>query len=88
MIDCARNSNFGCDGGDICSLLMWLSTSKTAILPERNYPLTRTTDECRLPRSAQLKLTNAIHNFFFLFFLLEKVPFFSCTNSSLMWISK
>ncbi|XP_016841899.1 cathepsin O [Nasonia vitripennis] len=52
MIDCAGNSNFGCEGGDICSLLDWLLVSKTEILPEINYPLTRTTDACKLQKTA------------------------------------
>lgn len=50
MIDCARNSNFGCEGGDICSLLEWLIGSKTRILLEKTYPLTRVTDTCSLEK--------------------------------------
>ncbi|XP_014216443.1 cathepsin O [Copidosoma floridanum] len=50
MIDCAGNSNFGCDGGDICSLLEWLVATKTKILPEPSYPLTRTTDVCKIQK--------------------------------------
>lgn len=48
MIDCARNSNLGCEGGDICSLLAWLKATKSALLPETNYPLTRKTELCKL----------------------------------------
>ncbi|KAI4482939.1 hypothetical protein M0802_013580 [Mischocyttarus mexicanus] len=48
MIDCARNSNLGCDGGDICSLLSWLKLTKLPILPENDYPLTRMTNTCKL----------------------------------------
>ncbi|KAL2727743.1 cathepsin O-like isoform X2 [Vespula maculifrons] len=48
MIDCARNTNLGCEGGDICSLLAWLKLTKSPILPESNYPLTRMTDMCKL----------------------------------------
>ncbi|KAK2584739.1 hypothetical protein KPH14_007070 [Odynerus spinipes] len=48
MIDCAKNSNLGCEGGDICSLLAWLKATKSAILPEKSYPLTRKTDACKL----------------------------------------
>ncbi|XP_014612706.1 PREDICTED: cathepsin O-like [Polistes canadensis] len=48
MIDCAKNSNLGCEGGDICSLLAWLKSTKSPILPESNYPLTRMTDTCKL----------------------------------------
>ncbi|XP_058808219.1 cathepsin O-like [Phymastichus coffea] len=50
MIDCAKNSNFGCEGGDICSLLEWLVLSKTKLLPEVEYPLTRKTDVCKLTK--------------------------------------
>jgi cathepsin O len=50
MIDCAENNNFGCEGGDICSLLEWLLISKSKILPEVIYPLTRTTDVCKLQK--------------------------------------
>ncbi|XP_011495433.1 PREDICTED: cathepsin O-like isoform X2 [Ceratosolen solmsi marchali] len=50
MIDCAGNNNFGCEGGDICSLLEWLVISKTRILPEANYPLTRITNVCKLQK--------------------------------------
>ncbi|KAG7198462.1 hypothetical protein KM043_005844 [Ampulex compressa] len=51
MIDCARNSNFGCEGGDICSLLAWLTLSKIKIVPESTYPLTRKTDACKLGKT-------------------------------------
>ncbi|XP_012284997.1 cathepsin O isoform X2 [Orussus abietinus] len=52
MIDCAKNSNFGCEGGDICSLLTWLMGSKISIVPESNYPLTWKTDACKLGKTA------------------------------------
>lgn len=48
MIDCAGNSNFGCNGGDICSLLMWLTSTKVKIQRESQYPMTWTTDTCQL----------------------------------------
>ncbi|XP_015603427.1 cathepsin O-like isoform X2 [Cephus cinctus] len=51
MIDCARNNNFGCEGGDICSLLGWLLATKMKILPETSYPLTRKTDVCKIDKS-------------------------------------
>ncbi|XP_018348445.1 PREDICTED: cathepsin O-like [Trachymyrmex septentrionalis] len=47
MIDCMPG-NFGCQGGDICSLLSWLLASKTRIISEIDYPLTLQTDTCRL----------------------------------------
>nr|XP_012136753.1 PREDICTED: cathepsin O-like isoform X2 [Megachile rotundata] len=52
MIDCAKNSNFGCEGGDICSLLSWLLLSKVQIFQEHAYPLTRKTDTCKLEKTA------------------------------------
>ncbi|KZC04434.1 Cathepsin O [Dufourea novaeangliae] len=51
MIDCARNSNFGCEGGDICSLLSWLLLTKARILLESTYPLTRKTGTCMLGKT-------------------------------------
>ncbi|XP_034170904.2 cathepsin O [Osmia lignaria lignaria] len=51
MIDCAKNSNFGCEGGDICSLLSWLLVSKVQIFQEPTYPLTRKTDSCKLEKA-------------------------------------
>ena len=50
MIDCAGNGNYGCEGGDICSLLTWLMGAKIKILPETTYPLTRSTDTCKLDK--------------------------------------
>ncbi|XP_011646892.2 cathepsin O-like isoform X1 [Pogonomyrmex barbatus] len=49
MIDCMPG-NYGCQGGDICSLLSWLLASKTKIISENDYPLTRRTDLCRLSK--------------------------------------
>ena len=51
MIDCAENSNFGCEGGDICSLLSWLLISKVKIFQESIYPLTRKTGACNLAKT-------------------------------------
>ncbi|CAK9825959.1 Cathepsin O [Anthophora retusa] len=50
MIDCARNSNFGCEGGDICSLLSWLLLSKVQIVEESTYPLLGKTGTCKLEK--------------------------------------
>ncbi|XP_047352185.1 cathepsin O-like isoform X2 [Vespa velutina] len=65
MIDCARNTNLGCEGGDICSLLAWLKLTKSPILPESNYPLTRMTDTCKLKgfidSEEELLITLATH---------------------------
>ncbi|XP_008547449.1 cathepsin O [Microplitis demolitor] len=51
MIDCAGNNNFGCEGGDICSLLSWLVDNQISILSESLYPVTGKTDTCTLERS-------------------------------------
>ncbi|XP_043252998.1 cathepsin O-like [Colletes gigas] len=51
MIDCAKNGNFGCEGGDVCSLLSWLLLSKAKILQESTYPLTRKTSTCQLGKT-------------------------------------
>lgn len=37
-IDCSQNGNTGCKGGDTCSLLGWLTTSKLPLLTEEQYP--------------------------------------------------
>ncbi|XP_015514839.1 cathepsin O-like [Neodiprion lecontei] len=50
MIDCAGNSNFGCNGGDICSLLMWLTVTQVKIKAETAYPMTWRTDSCQLKK--------------------------------------
>ncbi|XP_072386565.1 cathepsin O-like [Diabrotica undecimpunctata] len=47
MIDCSE-FNYGCDGGDICSLLNWLTSFNIKILPEKIYPLTWETENCKL----------------------------------------
>ncbi|XP_032690195.1 cathepsin O-like isoform X1 [Odontomachus brunneus] len=49
MIDCMPG-NFGCQGGDICSLLSWLLMSKTKIISDSVYPLTRRNDQCKLSK--------------------------------------
>ncbi|KAF3429884.1 hypothetical protein E2986_09760 [Frieseomelitta varia] len=51
MIDCAKNSNFGCEGGDICSLLSWLLASKVQIFQEFTYPLVGKTGTCKLGKT-------------------------------------
>lgn len=39
MIDCARNGNNGCMGGDTCMLLEWLAENRIPIRTEAEYPL-------------------------------------------------
>ncbi|XP_046665276.1 cathepsin O-like, partial [Homalodisca vitripennis] len=50
-IDCARNGNMGCDGGDTCSLLMWLANNKIKLQPATSYPLVLETQMCKLKKS-------------------------------------
>lgn len=50
VIDCARNGNLGCDGGDTCSLLDWLTENKIKIEVEENYPLKLENGVCKLKK--------------------------------------
>lgn len=50
-IDCAGNGNQGCDGGDTCSLIMWLADNKIKIEPEKGYPLVLETQSCKLKKT-------------------------------------
>lgn len=47
-IDCAGNGNLGCDGGDTCSLLIWLADNKIKIQTEKAYPLVLHNQVCKL----------------------------------------
>lgn len=51
MIDCARNGNNGCKGGDTCMLLEWLTESHIPILTEPQYPMSNDVQNitCKLP---------------------------------------
>lgn len=40
MIDCAKNGNNGCAGGDTCMLFEWLAENRVPIHTEDEYPLT------------------------------------------------
>ncbi|KAK6626353.1 hypothetical protein RUM43_006664 [Polyplax serrata] len=46
MIDCAKNGNHGCEGGDSCSLLQWLTITKTRVTTNHVYPFTYKTGYC------------------------------------------
>lgn len=46
MIDCAKNGNHGCEGGDTCSLLQWLLTSESKVTTETLYPTFFKTKAC------------------------------------------
>lgn len=39
MIDCAKNGNTGCSGGDTCMLFEWLAENRVPIRTESEYPL-------------------------------------------------
>ena len=48
FIDCARNGNMGCDGGDTCNLLQWIIDNNVSIKEEQDYPLVLKTEVCKL----------------------------------------
>ncbi|XP_029674629.1 cathepsin O-like isoform X2 [Formica exsecta] len=62
MIDCMPGG-YGCQGGDICSLLSWLLVSKTGIISENVYPLTWRNDACRLSKTSAKTLEVKITDF-------------------------
>lgn len=47
MIDCAKDGNYGCEGGDACSLLYWLVNTRTKITTDKAYPFAYHTQECK-----------------------------------------
>lgn len=51
MIDCARNENSGCGGGDSCLLLEWMVQNKVNIRTEKEYPQAKNgmNDTCKVP---------------------------------------
>lgn len=49
VIDCAGNGNMGCNGGDTCSAVDWMTGIKLAT--ETQYPLTLQDDSCKLRAS-------------------------------------
>lgn len=55
MIDCARNGNFGCKGGDTCQLLEWLKFNKVQIETEDEYPVENETNSTCRAKSNQVK---------------------------------
>lgn len=48
VIDCARNGNMGCLGGDTCTALTWMATSNVSLLEESEYPLTLKQQRCKI----------------------------------------
>ncbi|XP_063237533.1 cathepsin O-like [Bacillus rossius redtenbacheri] len=51
VVDCAKNGNLGCDGGDSCNLVEWLVTNNVPVEPEKEYPLAWQTQTCRIKAS-------------------------------------
>lgn len=41
MVDCARNGNNGCNGGDNCLLLEWLTNGAINIRTDEEYPISK-----------------------------------------------
>lgn len=48
VVDCALNGNYGCQGGDTCSALMWMNSTKVHIVTEKEYPFVRVTQQCKM----------------------------------------
>jgi len=46
VIDCSKNGNMGCNGGDTCAALSWMMSRK--LVPESQYPTTLVDGTCRL----------------------------------------
>jgi hypothetical protein len=51
VIDCSKNGNSGCSGGDTCTAVAWMSNRKLS--SEAKYPLTLKDGSCRLQSSAE-----------------------------------
>lgn len=48
LIDCAGYGNEGCNGGDMCTLLKWMSEKGVKVVREKEYPLKLVNDQCRI----------------------------------------
>lgn len=48
LIDCAGEDNHGCDGGDTCSVLVWLTETATRVQLAKDYPTRGDDGECRV----------------------------------------
>ncbi|XP_025836792.1 cathepsin O-like [Agrilus planipennis] len=51
MIDCSKYGNRGCLGGDMCTLLQWLTDNNVAIELEEHYPLQLQNEQCKMNRN-------------------------------------
>ncbi|KAI1304896.1 Cathepsin O [Halotydeus destructor] len=47
IIDCANDNNHGCNGGDTCTALQWMSENRIKIQRLADYPMTAGAQECR-----------------------------------------
>ncbi|XP_022253869.1 cathepsin O-like, partial [Limulus polyphemus] len=50
LIDCAKGSNQGCDGGDTCGALMWLNKYNVSVVTEAQYPLKNVAQPCKIKK--------------------------------------
>lgn len=51
LIDCAGYGNEGCNGGDMCTLLKWMTERKVKIVKETEYPLKLKNNECKIKKN-------------------------------------
>lgn len=51
IIDCAEDGNQGCSGGDMCSLLGWMTKNKVKVVKEKEYPLKLVDGQCRIRKN-------------------------------------
>lgn len=51
LIDCAGYGNEGCNGGDMCTLLKWMTEKNVRIVKEKEYPLKLINDQCRIKKN-------------------------------------
>nr|CDJ26736.1 cathepsin O-like cysteine peptidase protein [Tityus serrulatus] len=47
VIDCATETNHGCDGGNTCNALHWMIENRVKILTDKEYPLTDKAEYCK-----------------------------------------
>lgn len=50
VIDCAGYGNMGCNGGDFCALVEWITTYNVSITTASTYPLVLKNDVCHLKK--------------------------------------
>lgn len=62
MVDCARNGNDGCNGGDNCLLLEWLINEQVNIQTNEEYPIL-TTDEIQTCKMSASQSSNKLETY-------------------------